>query len=86
MDGVDEFVLIAGIVGGGAIELRSGGNALVFVGGDEAREDGFGDGGGGDAEVDGGLTGPDAGAFLAGLVEDDIDHGFLGLGVVRKGG
>ena len=30
---------------------------------------------------DGGLQGPDAGAFLAGFVEDDVDQRFPGLGI-----
>ena len=44
-------------------------------------EDGLGDAGDGDAEVQGGLHRPGPGALGAGLVEDDVDERLAGLGV-----
>ena len=54
-------------------DLRSF-DALVFHGGQAAGEDGFADQRDGHAEVERADAGPLAGAFLAGGVEDLIDH------------
>ena len=47
----------------------------------DAGEDGLGDAGDRDAEVERVLHGPDAGALRARLVEDDVDERLAGLGV-----
>ena len=59
----------------------AGGVAQLAVAGQRAREDGLGDAGDRDAEVERGLHRPAAGALLLGLVGDDVDERLAGVGV-----
>ena len=56
----------------------AGGLALVGVAGQRAGEDRLGDAGDRDAQVEGVLHGPAAGALLLGLVEHDVDERLAG--------
>ena len=67
--------------GVGPLEHLRGGDALVLLGREAAGEDGLGDQGQGDAQVEGRGHGPLARPLLAGGVEDQVDHRLAGLGV-----
>ena len=70
-------------VGVGPVQDLRGGDALVLLGREAAGEDGLGDQGQRDAQVEGRGDGPLARPLLAGGVEDQVDHRLAGLGVVE---
>src|SRR5699024_7804778 len=73
---VDELLRISDLEGLLlALEHAAGRLALRGRAGGGAGEGGLGDAGDRDAEIQGGLHGPGAGALLGGLVEDDVDEG-----------
>ena len=65
----------------GCGRIFRGRDPLVFARGNNARFDRGVDRGDDDRLLDRGLQSPDAGAFLAGFVEDHVDHRFAGVGI-----
>ena len=59
-------------------------DALLLEGREDAALDGHVDRRNGDAQVHRVLAGPLAGAFLAGLVEDEVHEGLAGVGIFRR--
>ena len=80
-DVVDELLFVAGEVGIGSGEDSFCADAGIFLSGEAAGEDGFGDEGGGNAEVESVLAHPFPGALLAGGIEDEVDEVSAGFAI-----
>ena len=70
-------------LGVGPVQDLRGRDPLVLLGREAAGEDGLGDQGQRDAQVERRDDGPLAGALLAGGVEDQVDQRLAGLGILE---